>query len=132
MYPFPDSNGSAFMKKEQRYGPPLDYVGEKLRHAVEAAHANLSNIKNFVPANLPPSPEFNDGAPKTIKSDLLLSSASEALHYSVTSYLALYNMLGAANVNSTLQNIEEKSTSDLKKWLDLVEREGSVAGHENG
>ena len=28
------------MKKEQRYGPPFDYVGEKFRHAVEAAHAN--------------------------------------------------------------------------------------------
>lgn len=132
MFPFPDSNGPAFTKKEERYGPPLDYVGEKLRHAIEAAHASFNNIKDFVPTNLPREPDFNEHAPEGIKNDMLLSSAAEALHYSIVSYLALYNMLGAAKGNGTFNNIAQKSKGDLKKWLDLIEREGSASGQGNG
>lgn len=130
MYPFQDSNGLAFKKKEQRYGPPLDYIGGKIRSTVEAAHENLNNIKGFVPNDLPSYPQFHEGAPQAIKNDLLLSSATQALHFSVISFLALYNMLGAAKSNS-LNIIAQKSSCELKVWLDLVEREGSVLGDEN-
>lgn len=132
MFFLPESNGPAYKKEELRFGPPLDYVGEKLRHAVESAHANFHNIFSFVPTNLSPQPQFNESAPVSIKNDMLVSSASQTLHYTVVAYLALYNMLGSANVNGTVEHIASKSTAELKKWLDLVEREGSVLSEKIG
>lgn len=130
MNQLPSSNGSAFQKKEERYGPPLEYIGEKLRSAVEAAHDNLYNIRNYVPDNLKREPEFTEQAPENIKKDILLSSASITLHYTLVSYLALYNMLGAANAKTFDEGVANKSKDELKKWLDLIEREGSVNGYQ--
>ncbi len=126
----PSSNGPAFQKKEERYGPPLDYIGEKLRSAVLASHDNLYNIKNYVPANLKREPEFTEQAPENIKNDLLFSSASSALYYTLIAYLALHNMLGAATTKTFYESVANKNSEELKKWLDLIEREGSVNGYQ--
>jgi len=35
---FTGPNASAYERTEMRYGPPLEYVAEKLRNAVEELH----------------------------------------------------------------------------------------------
>lgn len=132
MNQLPSSNGPAFQKKEERYGPPLDYVGEKLRSAVVAAHENLYNVKNYVPTNLKREPEFTEQAPENIKNDILLSAASSTLYYTLIAYLALHNMLGAATAKTFFESVTNKNREELKKWLDLIEREGSVNGYQAG
>ena len=126
---FPETpNGSAYTRTESRNGVPLDYVGEKLRHAVESAHENLRNIKRFVPENLPAAPEFQYYVPNGIKNDLLLSSANNAFSYSLQAYLALHNMLGKMEIGSIEAELEKKNFQELRRWLNAIEKEGSVLG----
>jgi hypothetical protein len=127
MYEIPDSNGSAYTREERRNGPPLDYVGEKLRKAVESAHATYKAVVGFVPRDLPPEPEFDPSAPSSAKFDILAHNAYYALSYSLTAFLALYNMLGVVR-DDYVEGIAAKSRDELRIWLDLIEREGSVHG----
>jgi hypothetical protein len=75
----PDPNGSAYTKKETRVGPPLDYVAEKMRFALESLHELINNIKNEVPDNL----DVPDGFPGnySVKKDGLLSPSFYALDF---------------------------------------------------
>ncbi|MBX7228446.1 MAG: hypothetical protein K1X48_02420 [Burkholderiaceae bacterium] len=127
MQEFPDSNGMAYTVTENRSGPPLNYVGEKIRKNIEATHSLYNNIMRFVPKDLPVSPHYKDTAPATIKFDTLATDVHYALHNSIVAFLALYNMLGTAK-SDYVSDIASRSRDDLKKWLDLIEREGSVNG----
>lgn len=121
-------NGSAYTTLETRNGIPLDYVGEKLRKAVEAAHDNLQNIKRHIPDDLPMTQELKNCGIKSIKSEFLIPSAVSALDYSLNSYLALHNMLATMNSPGIVQTLEKLSTKELTQWLDRVEQEAKVLG----
>lgn len=121
-------NGSAYTTTESRKGVPLDYVGEKLRYAVESAHENLRNIKRFVPENLPAAPELQYYVPNGIKNDLLLNSASHTFSYSLHAYLALHNMLGELQIGNIEAELEKKNFQELRLWLNTIENEGGVLG----
>lgn len=121
-------NGGAYTINEVRQGMPLDYVADKLRCAIESAHANLLNINQYVPKNLPPEPEFHSHSPNGVKNDLLRSSAVLSLHYAVTAYLALHNMLAAIQDIGACVEIEKFSKEQLSSWLDSIEKNGSLLG----
>jgi hypothetical protein len=102
-----DSNNGAYRQVEQRTGPPLAYVAEKTRHAIEAIHAVFWSIGD----------ESGDRA-----------SAQAAFHYSVVSYLALHNMLAQVADHAAIPRLLAMSPQDLSRWLDVIAAEGSVTG----
>lgn len=102
-----DSNNGAYRQVEQRTGPPLAYVAEKTRHAIEAIHAVFWSIGD----------ESGDRA-----------SAQAAFHYSVVSYLALHNMLAQVADHAAIARLLAMSPQDLSMWLDVIAAEGSVTG----
>lgn len=90
---FREPNAGAYEKEEKRKGPPLGYVGEKLRRAVESAHGTYQAIDSNVPDNLP-QPAKVRGSAYSTKQDGILSPAFSTFLFSLTAFLALYNMLG--------------------------------------
>lgn len=100
--------GPPYQKKEVRFGPPLDYVGEKLRTSLEQLHLLVSKL----------SPSEN-------------ASLHLAFYNSVVAYTALYVML--ADWNSDMPGLVERLTAmndaDFETWLDLVCEDGDVLGH---
>jgi hypothetical protein len=91
--PFREPNAGAYEKDEKRKGPPLGYVGEKLRRAVESAHDTYQAIDRDDPDNLP-QPAKARGSAYSTKQDGILSPAYSTFIYSLTAFLALYNILG--------------------------------------
>ena len=49
---FRDTNGPAYQKEQKRFGPPLEYVGEKLRNSVESWHEVLQNVSENIADDL--------------------------------------------------------------------------------
>ncbi len=124
---FREPNAGAYEKEERRKGPPLGYVGEKLRRAVESAHGMYQDINRLVPDNLP-QPEKVRGSVFSTKQDSLLSPAYTNFMYGLTAYLALYNMLGVLSDHQKIPTLLSMSHEDFSGWLDGIEREGSVHG----
>jgi hypothetical protein len=124
---FREPNAGAYEKEEKRKGPPLAYVGEKLRRAVESAHDTYQAIERDVPDNLP-QPARAHGSAYSTKQDGLVSPAYSTFIYSVTAYLALYNMLGMITDPKKVSALLAMKREDLSAWLDGIEREGSVHG----
>jgi hypothetical protein len=100
---FTDPNGPAYQNLEQRQGPPLAYVAEKLRHCLESAHL----------AARPPEDTGH---------------ADSAFRYGLVSYLALLNLLGLANDLDLADRLLAMEREDFFDWLDRVTEEGSVTG----
>jgi hypothetical protein len=124
---FREPNAGAYEKEETRKGLPLGYVGEKLRHAVVSAHETYQAIDRDVPENLP-QPAKARGSAYSTKHDGILSPAYSAFIYSMTAFLALYNMLGIISDQEKIPALLAMNHEDLSAWLDGVEREGSVHG----
>jgi len=120
-------NAEAYEKEEQRKGSPLDYVGEKLRRAVESAHDTYKAIERDVPDNLP-QPVKARGSAYSTKQDALLSPAYTTFVYGLTAFMALYNMLGVIEDPQKIPALLAASREDLSAWLDGIQREGSVNG----
>jgi hypothetical protein len=53
-----DSNAEAFQHAEERTGPPLAYVAEKARHAIEQIHIAHGSINALVPDDFPQPEEL--------------------------------------------------------------------------
>ena len=123
-----NTNGPAYGKNESRNGPPLGYVGEKLRYALENCHELIQGIESCVPDNLPLPDEYQEGALISAKLDLLKSPAWASFHYQVTAFSALFNMLGVVKSSKDIERLVQMPEKDFKKWLDFIEREGSVLG----
>jgi hypothetical protein len=102
-----DSNAGAYQRAEERTGPPLAYVAEKSRHALEQIHIVYRSIDDSPGAR---------------------PSAQAAFHYALVSYLALNNMLSLAGDHRVVERLLAMSTDDLNRWLDAVDAEGSVTG----
>ena len=122
------TNGPAYEKKESRNGPPLTYVGEKLRYGLEHCHDLLEGIESCVPDSLPLPDEYKKDAPISAKQDLLKSPAWTSFHYQVTAFAGLFNMLGVVKSSKDIERLAKMSDQEFKKWLDFIEREGSVLG----
>jgi hypothetical protein len=121
----PSSNGPAYTTEEQRAGPPLTYVSEKIRAALCAARSCARNIQTHVPENLghPTHPTID------IREDFLAAPAHEAVHYSATAFLALNNMLGAAHGHPSLAEwLVGKTDEEFRLWLEAIEQHGCVRG----
>ena len=119
-----DPNDNAFIKTEARTGPPLDYVAEKLRSCLEALHVTYTSALLDLPDDLPRPPR----APfeYSTKRDSVLSPLFSAFSSALGSYLALNNILALANDETIEQRLLAMSYQDFSRWLDDIDREGSV------
>lgn len=119
-----DSNGPAYRKTEERTGPPLEYVGEKLESALLACHDLLHLTQERDGQPQPAQGEVVTG-PRG-QADRLLATAMLAFHYALVSYLALYNMLHLANVPGLPERLAATGHTQFREWLSRVTAEGSV------
>ena len=101
-----DSNAGAYQRVEERTGPPLSYVSEKLRGALEQIHHSYGRLGD------------DDAA----------RSAQAAFRYALVAYLALNNMLALAGDHGLPLRLLGVSSAELDRWLDAVDAEGSVTG----
>lgn len=69
----------------------------------------------------------NDSPQATAKHDRLIHAATVSFHYQVTAWLGLNNMLGSAGPNQ-VQWLSRMSKVEFEKWLDIIDKEGSVSG----
>lgn len=106
---FTDPNAGAYEVEETRVGPPLAYVGDKLRCSMEHAHRAARLMRT--------SPEREAH-----------QEADAAFRYGLTAYLGLYNMLGLILDHRKLDALLELDEDAFEGWLDTVRREGSVGG----
>ena len=106
---FTEPNAGAYEAEETRVGPPLTYVGEKLRNSLEYAHraARVTKVGALEAAH---------------------RHTDAALRYGVTAYLGLYNMLGMIQDHRKLDALLDLDREAFEAWLDTVQREGSVHG----
>ncbi len=100
------ANGSAYTRREDRHGVPLEYVGEKMASAIEQLHA-LADRHPERAADLVP-----------------------AMYYALVSFLALHNMLAKANDRGLAQRLLSSSQEELTAWLSFVREQGGVLGAE--
>lgn len=122
----PGSNAGAYEKEEIRVGPPLSYVGEKLRMTVECVYESCRKLKA--------AKESAVGCRKQAISidgqdlDAAWRFAVSAFRYSLTAFLALYNMLGLLADQSLCDTLLQYERKEFEQWLDRIEQEGSVTG----
>ena len=99
-----DANGPAYTSRQQREGVPLSYVGEKLRRAIEELHRCASRYPD--------------------RRDELLAP----MYFLLVAHLGLHNMLAKANDRTLAARLLAASDDERRAWLDLIDREGEVAG----
>ena len=109
-----DSNAGAYRNTEQRQGPPLDYVSQKIEHSLADLHAAISAINRFVS--------------ESEKKDLILLSTTAAFQQELVAFLGLQNLLKTANTPGLLQQLLNLSREDFEDWLQHTREEGSVTG----
>jgi hypothetical protein len=95
-------NAGAFEQTETRTGPPLEYVAEKFRSALEGLH------------------EWR-------RSDSSLS-AQTAFRNGVVGFLALHNLLAYANDDALLARLGAVPPGEFRDWLDGIQDRGSITG----
>lgn len=99
-----DANGAAYTKSEERHGVPLDYVGQKLSHAIEA----LSQVSRDHPQ---------------LRPELMT-----AMHYLVVAHLGLHNMLAKTNDRKLVDRLMTMTSDELDQWLAMTIQHGDVEG----
>lgn len=99
-----NANGPAYTSVQQRAGVPLDYVGEKLRRAIEALHTHGER-----------HPDRRD-------------ELEAPMYYLLVAYLGLNNMLAKANDRSLPRRLLSSSRDQLDAWVAIVEHGGDVEG----
>jgi hypothetical protein len=105
---FREPNDDAYLKKEVRVGPPLEYVAEKFGHALVAVHDLLLNMRRLK------------------QDDALMSQAIYAFRSQLTGYLALKNMMALLNDDGFFERMESSSGQSFKDWLNRIDHQGSV------
>ena len=116
-----DSNASAYVTEETRKGPPLAYVAEKARTALEELHGLCRRLLALERGS---QREVRDGAASsTWPLDELLSLAAQAFRHALVSYLALNNMLARELLQRQeawqLVSFEEEAVAPqgVTRWL---------------
>jgi hypothetical protein len=98
------ANGPAYETVENRHGVPLDYVAEKLGCAILELHSvGFSNPDMKVELH-------------------------GAMYYQLVAFLALNNMLAAANDQTLTDRIFNFNRTEAERWINLVHRQGDVSG----
>lgn len=98
------ANGPAYEKGEERHGVPLDYVADKLGNAILELHSFARN-----------NPDLADDLHGT-------------MYYQLVAFLALNNMLGAANDRALTGRLLGSTRVEVERWINLVHRQGDVSG----
>ena len=129
---FADPNGAAYRTGEHRVGPPLDYVGEKLRRGLECQHGVLHALSRAAAGDdragrsAGVGSAAGDAAAPSF--EVLAAAARIAFDYQLTAFLALYNTLGAKGDADAVDRLAAMAPDAFRRWLGFVEREGSVTG----
>lgn len=100
------ANGPAYEKGEKRHGVPLDYVADKLGNAILELHS------------------FSSANPE------LTIELHGSMYYQLVAFLALSNMLAAANDRTLTGRIFGSTRVEVERWIDLIHRQGDVSGIE--
>lgn len=98
------SNGAAYTTQEVRQGVPLSYVSEKLVHAIEDTHA------------------VGQAFPEARK------RLAHVMYSQSKAFLALHNLLGAANAPGLPERLLEMDRRELDKWIAAVITHGDLLG----
>ncbi|SRR5258706_4441949 len=98
------SNGPAYTAREVRQGIPLDYLSEKLAHAIHETHSLARRFPQMLTELVP------------------------VMRYRIKTFLALHNMLGAANDMRLPERLLTSSRENLDNWITVVVRQGDVLG----
>ena len=106
---YSDPNGPAYQGTQQRTGPPLEYVAEKLRRSLERLHELRAEAHGTA------------GVEPTLE-----RAAQGAFYYAAVAYLALHNMLALANPPEFTDRLLAMSHAEFGEWLDGIDQEGSV------
>lgn len=127
-----DTNGPAYKSSENRNGPPLGYVAEKMKNGLIEQHRLLRELRIHLPDDMSANPDYYDVnklsmSSLSVKDDFIISPAYTAFYYVTVAYLALMNMLSLAGVDD-IKRYSEMTVSDFEKWIEFVDREGSVIG----
>lgn len=109
-----DSNDGAYQKTENRQGPPLEYVSEKMENALGHLHHAVGSIERAVPSSE--------------NKNKLLFSARCAFQQELVAFLALHNLLALANEAGLTERLIKLSREDFEEWLRDMRAEGSVTG----
>lgn len=119
-----DPNACAHVTEETRTGPPLAYVAEKARTALEELHALCRRLEALERGS---HRDVRDGAPpSTWPLDELVTLATQAFRHDLTSYLALHNMLAIAAHPTFVVELLRNSPEQFRDWLSRIDQEGSV------
>ena len=113
---FLEPNDEAYLKTEERTGPPLAYVAEKLRTSLEANHFLVRAFKHS-------SVEKDEEDESPIRLHTLVAFRSQ-----IIAYLAFKNMLALVNEGELFERLEGFSTEEFENWLDRIDQQGSVTG----
>ena len=116
-----DSNASAYVKEETRTGPPLSYVAEKARTALEELHGLCRRL-----LALERGSQRDGSASVSWPLDELFTLAAQAFRHDLVSYLALNNMLALANNRNIIGELLDQSPDQFREWLSRIDQEGSV------
>jgi hypothetical protein len=122
-----DPNGPAYQRREVRQGPPLGYVGQKIRNGLHATHGLIQDLQAHIPDDLP-APNAAKGNPYSLKRDYLVGPAYDSFYNGLVAFLALYNALDRVNRPNLVRDLAARSTEEFRAWLDQVERDGDVTG----
>ena len=114
---FGEPNADAYIKTEERTGPPLDYIAEKMRRCIESCHFLTTTLDESKVSSPLQADVFN-----------LSSHASVAFRSQVVAYLALKNMFALINDGELFDRLERYSREEFTEWLDRIDQEGSVTG----
>ena len=87
-------------------------MAEKARHSIEELHGLFQAIAR-VPA---------------VAREGLGRQAWAAFRHAIVAYLALQNMLSLANDNGVFDRLLAMRPTEIRKWLDGIDSEGSVTG----
>ncbi len=121
------ANGDGFAAQEERFGPPLGYVSEKLKQSVWFTHHLWHLAQRDIPKDLP-LPVRAEETGYNVKEDSVLSPCYSSFRYSVTAFLALQNMLDIANQEKIFEKLLEMQPEEFERWLNRIEQEGNVHG----
>jgi hypothetical protein len=118
-----DPNGGAYEKTEVRTGPPLSYVSEKLRRALEEIHMGHWEFVTYQSNHtLPSEPDRARPGPEDVRRRL-----QAAFRVAAVAFCALSNALAHANPADFYERLLALRRDDFSDWLDEIERGGTVS-----
>ena len=107
---FREPNDQAYIKTEERTGPPLEYVAEKMASSLTWLHATVISMR------------------ATETDGRHVMTLQYALKYEIVAYLGLMNMLALVNDDDFDERILNMNKDQFEEWLVRIRHEGTVTG----